>query len=143
MLVGQLAGLGIADDKAFHVVADRGTDHLARDRQKFLLERSHCHHRPFDQSRHFIEQRLVLDQLKALRECELPGIGLNNVLAALRLQHDLRRLKFCLIILEAAHLDRRRRHEAVAKGGLARLDAVDGQFHHIRLFVFHAESGDD
>ncbi len=35
---GQLAGLGIADDKAFHVVADRGADHLARDRQKFLLE---------------------------------------------------------------------------------------------------------
>src|SRR5258708_33953024 len=35
---GQLAGLGIADDKAFHVVADRGADPLARDRQKFLLE---------------------------------------------------------------------------------------------------------
>ncbi len=78
-----------------------------------------------------------------MRECELPGIGLNNVLAPLRLQHDLRRLKFSLIILEAAQVDRRRRHEAVAIGGLAGFDAVDGEFHDIRLFVFHAESGDD
>ncbi len=83
-LLVELAGLGIADHKAFLVVADGGADHLVRDRQELLVERAHQHDRPFDQARDFVEQRLVLDQLKALREGQLLGIGQDDVLAALR-----------------------------------------------------------
>ena len=50
---------------------------------------------------------------------------------------------FASIVLEAAHGNRRRRHEAVAIGGLAGLDAVDGEFHHVGLFGLQAEGGDD
>ena len=92
--VGELSGFGIADDKAFLVVADGGADHFARDRQEFLVERSHQHDRPFDQARDLVEQHLVLDQLKALRERQLLGVGENDVLARLRIEHDLRRLQF-------------------------------------------------
>ena len=72
-------------------------------RQKFLVERSHQHHGPFDQARDLVEQHLVLDQLKALRERQLLGVGENGVLAALGIEHDLRLLQLRLIILEAAH----------------------------------------
>jgi hypothetical protein len=54
-----------------------------------------------------------------LRERQLPGVGQNDVLAGLRIEHDLGRLQFCLVILEAAHVDRGRRHEAMTKRGLA------------------------
>ena len=60
-----------------------------------------------------------------------------------RIEHDLGIEQFCLIILEAAHGNRRRRHEAVAKGGLAGLDAVDGEFHDIGLFGLEAEGRGD
>ena len=74
-LVGELARLGIADDKAFLVVSDGGADHLARDRQEFLVERSHQHHRPFDEARDFVQQCLIFDQLKPLRKRKLFGVG--------------------------------------------------------------------
>ena len=142
-LLVSLPGLGIADHKAFLVVADGGADHFARDRQEFLVERSHQHHRPFDQARDLVEQHLVLDQFEILRLRQRLGVGEDDVLAALRIEHDLRGLQLGLVILEAAHVDRRRRHEAMAVGGLAGLDAVDGEFHDVGLFGLDAEGGDD
>ena len=142
-LVGELAGLGIAHHKTLLVVADGGADHLAGDRQEFLVERTHQHHRPFDQARDLVEQHLILDQFETLREGKLLGVGENDILAALRIEHDLGRLQFRLVILEAAHIDGRRRHEAMAKRGLAGLDAVDGELHDLRLFGLEAEGGDD
>jgi hypothetical protein len=129
--------------KTLLVVADGGADHFAGDRQEFLIERTHQHHRPFHQARDLVEQPLILDQLKTLREGKLLGIGQDDVLAARRIEHDFCRLQLGLVIPEAAHADRRRRHEAVAEGGLAGLDAVDGEFHHLRRFGFQPESGDD
>ncbi len=73
--VGQLAGLRIAQHEAFLVVADGGADHLGRDRQERLVERAHQHHRPFDQPRDLGDQPLVLNQLVALRESEVLGVG--------------------------------------------------------------------
>ena len=60
---------------AFLVVADGGADHLVRDRQIFLVERSHQRDRPFDEAGDLVQQHLVLDQLKALRERQLLGVG--------------------------------------------------------------------
>ena len=40
-----------------------------------LVERAHQHHRPFDQAGDLLEQPLVLDQLEALREGEVLGVG--------------------------------------------------------------------
>ena len=141
--VSELAGPGVADDKTLLIIPDRGADHLARNRQEFLVERSHEHHGPFDQSRHFVEQHLVLDQFVILRLRQSPGFGKNDVLAGLRIEHDLCCVELCLIILESAHGNHRRRHEAMPVGGLAGLDAVQGEFHDIRFFGLHSERGDD
>jgi hypothetical protein len=78
-----------------------------------------------------------------LRECQLFGIGENDVLAGLRIEHHLGGLELRLVILEAADIDRRRRHEAMAIGDLPGLDAVDGELHDIRLFGIDAEGRDD
>ena len=74
--------------------------------EEFRLERAHQHDRPFDEARDFVEQRLVLDQFKALRKGELLGIGQDRVLAPLRIEHDLGVEQLRLVILEAAHIDR-------------------------------------
>ena len=105
-LLVSFSGLGIADHKTLLVVADGGADHFARDRQEFRIERAHQHHGPFDEAGNLVEQHLVLDQFKALREGELLGVGEDDVLAGLRIEHDFGGLQFGLVILEAAHLDR-------------------------------------
>ena len=142
-LLVELPGLGIADHKAFLVVSDGGADHLARDRQKFLVERSHQRDRPLHEACNLVQQHLVLDQFKALRERQLLGVGEDDVLARLRVEHDFRGLQLGFVILEAAHRDRSRRHEAVAEGGLAGLDAVDGKFYDVGLFGLRPEGRDD
>ena len=52
-----------------------------------------------------VEQHLVLDQFKALRERQLLGVGQDDVLARLRIEHDLGGLQLGLVILEAAHTE--------------------------------------
>ena len=61
-LVGELSRV-IAQDKAFLIGADGGADHFRRDAEEFRLELAHQHDRPFDQSRDFLQQPLVLDEL--------------------------------------------------------------------------------
>ncbi len=77
--------------------------------RKLFVERAHQHHRPFDEARDLLEQRLVLDQLEALREGELLRVGEDDVLAPLRIEHDLRRFQLGDVIVEPAH---RRKHPA-------------------------------
>ena len=74
-LLVSLPVLGSLHHKTFLVVADGGADHLAGDRQEFLVERAHQHDRPFDEAGDLVEQHLVLDQLKPLRERKLLGVG--------------------------------------------------------------------
>ncbi len=101
--VGQLARLGIPDDEALLVVADGGADHLVGDREIFFLERPHHDHRPFDETRDLVEQHLILDQLKPLRERQLLGVGEDDVLARLRIENDLGGLQLGFVVFEAAH----------------------------------------
>ena len=83
----------IAQHEAFLVLADGEADHLGRDLEERLVERAHQHDRPFDQPGDLLQQPGVLDQLAALREGEVLGLGLDDRLAPLRVEHDLRLLE--------------------------------------------------
>ena len=105
--VGELA-LAVAQAEAFLVGADGGDDHFLGHREEALVERAHHHHRPFDEAGDFLEQPVVVDDRQALREGEMLGVGLDDVLAAVEIEHDLGLLERRHVIVEAAHLDRRR-----------------------------------
>ncbi len=141
--VGEFFRLGIAQHKALLVVADGGADHLAGNRQKFLVERTHQHDRPFDEAGDFIQQHLILDEFEPLRKRQLLGVGQDRILAALGIEHDLGLQQLCFVILKAAHGDRLWRHEAMAECRLAGLDAVDGELHDVRLFGLQTEGRGD
>ena len=113
-LVDELRGLRIAQHEAFLVVADGGADHLVRDRQKRLVEAAHQRHRPFDETGDFGQQAFVFDELEALREGKIFRVGQNDVGAPRRIEHDLGFFKLGHVVVEVAHLERRRRHETVA-----------------------------
>ena len=51
----------------------------------------------------------------------------------LRVQHDMRALELCRVILERGYRKRIGRHEAVPARGVAGADAVDLHLHHLRL----------
>ena len=89
------------------------------------VERTHQRHRPFDQAGDFGEQAVVLDQFEALREGEILGVGADHVGAARGIEHHLGGFELGEVIVEAPHLDRRRRHEAMAARFVAGFDAVD------------------
>jgi hypothetical protein len=62
-------------------------------RQEALLERAHQHHRPFDKAGHLIQQRLVLDTSKPCAKARFCASSRMIVLAALGVEHDLRRFE--------------------------------------------------
>ncbi len=103
--VGERVGRRLAArvDEALLVGADGQPDHLGGNVEKVLLERAHQHDRPFDQPRHLLEQALVLDQLEPAGEGEVLGVGQDDLLAPVGIEHDLRRLELRGIIVEAAH----------------------------------------
>ena len=74
----------------------------SRDREEGLVERAHQHHRPFDQARDLGQQPLVLDQLEALREREVLGVGEDHLRAARGIEHDLGRFELGHVVVEAA-----------------------------------------
>ena len=132
-----------ARHKTLLVGADGQPDDFGRDCQEILLELAHQHDRPFDQARHLLQQALVLDQLEPVGEGEVLGVGEDDLLAAVGVEDDLRRLQLGGIIVEAAHRDRARRMEAVAVGDVAGADAVDLEIDHHRLLGLRAEGADD
>ena len=67
----------------------------------------------------------------------------DRLLAPLRIEHDLGLVELGDVVVEAAHLDRRGRHEAVAARGVARRDAVDRERHDLGLLGLRPERGDD
>ena len=140
--VGQLA-LGIAQAEAFLVGADGGDDRLFRHGEEILVEGAHHDDRPFDEAGDFLEQALIGDDGETVREGEVVGVGADDVLAAVEVEHDLGLFEGGRIIVEAADPDRRRSEEAVTESGLAGLDGVGGEGDHHRVFVLAAESGGD
>ena len=140
---GELVRPAAAQHEALLVGADRGPDHLRRDREEALRELAHQHDRPFHQAGDLGEQRIVLDKVEALGQRQVAGVVQDDVAAAGRIQHHLGRLQRRDVIIEAAHEDRRGRHEAVAEGRVAGLDPADREGHDVRLLGLGAERGDD
>ena len=130
-------------DETLLVGADGQPDDLGGDGQKVLLEVAHQHDRPFDQARHFLEQAFVLDQFEPVGEGEVPGVGEDDLLAAVGVEHDLGRFELGRIVVEAPHGDRARRMETVAVGDVAGADAVDLEIDHRGLLGLRAEGAED
>ena len=142
-LLASRAVLRIAQHEAFLVVADGGADDLGRDGEKRLVERTHQHDRPFDQPGHLGQQAGILHQLVALGEGEVLGVGQDDLPAPLRVEHDLGLFELGGVVLEPAHLERLRRHEAVAARLVAGRDAVDREGDDVGVFGLRPEGGDD
>ncbi len=134
---------GIAQHKAFLVGADGGADHLAGNFQKARVEFAHQHDRPFDQSGHFVEQALVLDQFQPLRESEVLAVMQDDVAAPRRIEHDLGFFQRRQVIVEAPHLDRPRRHETMAVCDIASGNAADFEGHDLGVFGLRPECGEN
>ena len=115
-LVGELAGLrDRCTTKHFWLLRMVARITSPRNRQEFLVERAHQHHRPFDQAGDLVQQHLrprpvqsparrrgclASARMMSLRRC-----GSSTTFAVSQLG---------LVIVEAAHRDRGRRHEAMA-----------------------------
>ncbi len=84
-----------------------------------------------------------MDDAEALREGEVVGVGADDVLAAVEVEHDPGLLQRRDVIVEAADADRRGGEEAVAVGGLAALDGVGLERDDDGLVVVGAEGRGD
>ena len=87
--IGRQLARRIAQAEAFLVGADGGDDHFLGHFEEARVERAHHHHRPFDEAGDFLEQALVVDDGQPLREGEVVGVGADDVLAAVDIEHDL------------------------------------------------------
>ncbi len=135
--------IALLHHEAFLVVADGGADHFRRDREEVLLERAHQHHRPFDQAADLDQQAVVLDQFVALREGKVLRLGRDDLPPPLRIDDDLGLFQLRHPVVLAAHRDRARRQEAMAEGDVAGFQAVDIEWHDLRVFGLRAEGRDD
>ena len=129
--------------KTFLVHTDRRADHFRRDRKEALVEFPHQHDGPFDEPRDFFEQRRVLHKLQPLREGEVFRVMQNDVAPPRGIDHDFGALQRHRVILEALHMERRRRHETMAESDVARVNAVDRETHDVRGLRFRTEHRDD
>ena len=89
------------------------------------------------------KQALVLHQLVALGEGEVLGIGEDDLPAPLGVEHDLGLFQLGGVVLEPAHLERLRRHEAMAARLVAGGDAVDRERDDVGLLGLRPEGGDN
>ena len=131
------------EHEAFLVGADGGADDLGRDSEEILVEGADMDHRPFDQSGHLVEQRLVLDQVEAERQRLIARIGEDHLLAPVGVEHDLGALELHGIVVEALHRDRIGRHEAMTVGDVAGFEAVDREGHDLGVRGFRTEDAED
>ena len=141
-LVGELA-LAVAQVEAFLVGADGGDDRLFRDGEKTLLEAADHHHGPFDEAGDLFEEALVGNDGQALREGEVVGLGADDVLPAVEIEHHLGALERGDVVVEAADLDGFGGEEAVAIGGLPGRHGVDSEGDHHRVFGVGAKGRGD
>ncbi len=111
--------------EAFLMRLHRGCEHLGRHVHEALVECAHQHHRPFGEAGILGEQRLVLDQRQAFLGGKGAGIFQDADDALVAVEVDISLAQLRLIIVEALHRERLRRHEAVAARLVAAPDAVD------------------
>ena len=94
-----------AQHEAFLVGADGRADDFGRQVEERRLEFAHQHDRPFDEARDLLKQAFVLDQRQPLREGEVLGVGENDRLAPVGVEHDLRLLQRVDVIVVAADME--------------------------------------
>ena len=140
---GRAAGRRLRKHEAFLIGADGGADDFGRQVEERRLELAHQHDRPFDQARNFLKQAFVLDQRQPLRESKVFGIGEDDRLAAVGVEHDLRLLQRVDIVVEAADMNWLGRHEAVAPGHVAGRNSVDLERDDFRRLVLGRERAHD
>ncbi len=116
----QLAGR-IAQAEALLVGPDGRDDDLLGQGEEIGIECAHHDDRPLDQARHFFEQAFIGNDAQALGESQVLGIGADDVLAAVDVEHDLGAFQRLDIVVEPAHADRVGSEEAVSERGLPRL----------------------
>ena len=129
--------------EAFLIGADGGADDFGRQVEERRLELAHQHDRPFDQARDFLKQAFVLDERQPLSEGEVFGVGEDDRLAPVGVEHDLRFLQRVDVIVEAADMNWLRRHEAVAPGHVAGRNPVDLERDDFRRLVLGRERAND
>ena len=108
-----------------------------------FVERAHQHDRPFDQPGDLRQQPGILHQFVALGKGEILGIGENDLAAPLGVEHDLGLFELGGVVLQPAHLERLRRHEAMAARLVAGRDAVDREGDDVGLLGLRPEGGDN
>ncbi len=118
---GHDSGRRLAQHEAFLIGADGGADDFGGQVEERRLEFAHQHDRPFDQAGDLLEQAFVLDEREPLGEGEVFGVGEDDRLPPLGVEHDLGLLKRVDVIVVTAHMDRRRGHEAMTPGRRRRL----------------------
>ena len=116
--IGQRAIFRIAlfQHETFLVGTDRRADDFGGNVEESLVKFAHQHDRPFNKSRHFIEQAFIFDQFETLRESEIFRIRQNDLFAASRIENDFGFVQRAHIIIEAAHFDRAGCQETMAIG---------------------------
>jgi hypothetical protein len=107
----------------------RGPEHLGREAQEVLPDVTHEHNGPFHQPRDLGQQAAILDHLEPLREGFVLRVVPDVVCAFLGREDHPRLLELRRVVVEARHPEALRRHEAVARRGVARHDPVDVERH--------------
>ena len=122
-------GLGVAHREEFLMRAHRGLQHLRRQVDEIRADLAHQHHRPFHEARHFGQQRGIGHHLQPGGKGGGAGVGPDMVGAGLRIQHDKGAFQLGAVVVERGDGEAGGGEEAVAGGGVAGGDAVDGQRH--------------
>jgi hypothetical protein len=79
----------IAQHETFLVVADGGADRFFGDLQEVLTERTHQHHRPFDEPGRLGKEPIIRDEFEPLREGKLLCLGENDGASPFGIEHHL------------------------------------------------------
>jgi hypothetical protein len=119
------------------VAPERGRDHFGRQVEEAGIEAAHEHDGPFGEPGGLGDQGFVLHHLEALGEGEVVGFRADRLGALPGIDHHEGLAQPGRVVLEAAHGERRRRHEAVAAGLVAGRDAVDRDRHGLAVKRAH------
>ena len=133
----------LAKHETFLVGADGGADHFGRQVEERGLEFAHQHDRPFDEAGDLLQEAIILDELEPAGEGEVLGVGEDDRLAAVGVEHHLGLPQRVDVIVETADMDRPGRHETMAPGHIAGLDAVDLERDDLGSVVRNGERADD
>ena len=122
----------------FLVRAHRACQHFLWHGHELVVDKTHQRHGPFDEPRHLVQQRLVLDKRQPFRRCQRLRAFMDEVRALRRIENDFGVEELHVVIGEVLHREFRAAHEAVAARLVARLDAI-----HLERHDLAAENAED